>query len=238
MNKDALLTLHDVSAGYNGRPVVEHVSVELNVGDLLALSGPNGSGKTTLVRVILGRLPALHGHIIRRPGLRVGYLPQATSADLEFPIAVRDVVLMGARHTPWQWGHSTTDRLKATQLLSFAGLEQMADQLIGSLSGGQRQRALLCRALMAEPELLILDEPTTYLDREAETGLYKLLPQLTASMGIVLVTHDSAAAHLLATRTLSVDRARTTPPPGEAEATHPFFAARFPGATGTQTPGR
>lgn len=207
MNKDALLTLHDVSAGWNGRPIVEHVSLEVCVGQLLALEGANGSGKTTLVGVMLGRRRPLHGHVIRRPGLRVGYLPQVATADTAFPITVADVALMGAA------GHlrpTADDRRRASELLTFAGLDHLARHPFGTLSGGQRQRALLCRALMCQPQLLILDEPATYMDTRAETDLYHLLPRLTGEMGIVLVTHDDVAARSLATQICTVDRARRT----------------------------
>ena len=103
MNKDALLTLHDVSAGYEGRTIISRVSIEVDRHTLLALQGPNGSGKTTMVRVMLGQLAPMHGHVIRQPNMRVGYMPQMVRADLDFPISVRDVILMGSAHASL-WG--------------------------------------------------------------------------------------------------------------------------------------
>lgn len=203
MNKDALLTFHDVAAGYDGRAVVNHISLEVDRSTLLALEGANGSGKTTILKVMLGLLPPLHGHVIRHPGLKVGYMPQAVSADLDFPIVVRDVVLMGQAR-----GHhlftSRQARERAAELMSFAHLEAVADSPIGQISGGQRQRAMLCRALISQPDLLILDEPVTYLDRDSEATLYDLLPRLKGQMGVVLVSHDRDAAAQVATQTLTL----------------------------------
>lgn len=203
MNKDALLTFHDVAAGYDSRPIVEHVSLEVDKHTLLSLEGPNGSGKTTIVKVMLGLLPALHGHVIRRQGLRVGYMPQVVGADLEFPISVSDVILMGERD-----GHrlfvNRDAKCRLAELVEFAHLTSVKDSPIGEISGGQRQRAMLCRALMGRPELLILDEPVTYMDRDAEAGLYDLLPHLRGEMGIVLVTHDHEAAKRISTQTITL----------------------------------
>lgn len=204
MNKDALVTFHDVSAGYAGHEVVSHVSFEVDRNTILALEGPNGSGKTTIVKVLLGLLPPLHGHVIRRHGLAVGYLPQVPTADIDFPITVTDVILMGAR----EHGISLTanHKQRAKELISFAGLNSVANRPIGRLSGGQRQRALLCRALMARPDVLVLDEPVTYLDSQSEEGLYSLIRELCGTMGIVLVTHDHDVAKSLATQTVSFGR--------------------------------
>lgn len=224
MNKDALVTFHDVAAGYAGRAVVTHVSFELCSGSVLALEGPNGSGKTTIVKVLLGLLPPIHGHVIRRPGLAVGYLPQVPTADLDFPITVADVVMMGARD------HSRSARkankAAAADLISFAGLDAVADSAIGRLSGGQRQRALLCRALMAKPDVLVLDEPVTYLDSESEEGLYSLIRELSGSMGIVLVTHDHDAAQSLATQIVSFSQSghKASPDPASLSCGLPPFS--------------
>ncbi|MGN0029125.1 MAG: metal ABC transporter ATP-binding protein [Marinilabiliaceae bacterium] len=209
MNKDALVTFHDVSAGYAGREVVSHVSFEVDRNTILALEGPNGSGKTTIVKVLLGLLAPLHGHVIRRPGLSVGYLPQVPTADLDFPITVTDVILMGAR--PHGLSLSRAHRQRAAELISFAGLDKVANSAIGRLSGGQRQRALLCRALMAQPDVLVLDEPVTYLDSESEEGLYSLIRNLSGSMGIVLVSHNHAVAQSLATQTVEFNRSGNAP---------------------------
>ncbi len=201
MNKDALVTFHDVSAGYDGSPVVSHVSFEVKRDSILTLEGPNGSGKTTIVKVLLGIMAPLHGHVIRQAGLSVGYLPQVSTADFNFPITVSDVVLMGDNRQ-LQLFPSSTQRRKAEDLISFAGLEGVADSPIGMVSGGQRQRALLCRALMSSPDILVLDEPVTYLDRESEDGMYSLIGNLKGRAGVVLVTHDHSVAESIATQSV------------------------------------
>lgn len=203
MNKDALLTFHDVAAGYDARPIVSHVSLEVDRHTLLSLEGPNGSGKTTIIKVMLGLLAPLHGHIIRMPNLRIGYMPQVVSADLEFPITVADVILMGQTSAPRLFvSHATRTRLD--ELINFALLDAVANKPIGQISGGQRQRAMLCRALMSKPDLLILDEPVTYMDSDAEASLYDLLPRLAGQMGVVLVSHDHVASARIATQTITL----------------------------------
>ena len=192
MNKDALITFHDVAAGYDGKPIVSHVSLEVDRHTLLSIEGPNGCGKTTILKVMLSLLPPLHGHVIRKPKLKIGYLPQMTDADLDFPISVADVILMGQAHPP---------RLFTSKL---AHLGTVKNKPFGAISGGQRQRAMLCRALMSQPDLLILDEPVTYMDRNAEATLYDLLPRLKGQMGVILVSHDHASAQQVATQTLTL----------------------------------
>ncbi len=203
MNKDALLTFHDVAAGYDARPIVSHVSLEVDRHTLLSLEGPNGSGKTTIIKVMLGLLAPLHGHIIRMPNLRIGYMPQVVSADLEFPITVADVILMGQTSAPRLFV-SRSARTRLDELINFAHLGAVANKPIGQISGGQRQRAMLCRALMSKPDLLILDEPVTYMDSDAEASLYDLLPRLAGQMGVVLVSHDHDASARIATQTITL----------------------------------
>lgn len=203
MNKDALLTFHDVAAGYDARPIVSHVSLEVDRHTLLSLEGPNGSGKTTIIKVMLGLLAPLHGHIIRMPNLRIGYMPQVVSADLEFPITVADVILMGQTSAPRLFV-SLAARTRLDELIHFAHLDAVANKPIGQISGGQRQRAMLCRALMSKPDLLILDEPVTYMDSDAEASLYDLLPRLAGQMGVVLVSHDHDASARIATQTITL----------------------------------
>jgi zinc transport system ATP-binding protein len=155
----------------------------------VAFIGPNGGGKTTILRTLLGQLAPMSGEVVRQPNLKIGYLPQINDYDLQFPITVRDVVLSGQlegnRLFPSREANERVD-----ELLHFAKLDNLQNQSIGALSGGQRQRAFLCRAIMGNPQLLILDEPVTYMDKVSETNLYRLLPELSKQMAIVLVSHD------------------------------------------------
>lgn len=184
-----LISLRGVHAGYNGKIVVSEVTIDINENDCIAFIGPNGGGKTTILKVILGTLKPMVGQVHRRDDLKIGYLPQINQYDPKFPISVLDVVLSGQmdgnRLRP-----SADDRKRAHDLLKFAQLNDLANRPIGNLSGGQRQRAFLCRALMSNPQLLILDEPVTYMDKASETNLYKLLPELSKKMAIILVSHD------------------------------------------------
>lgn len=184
-----LISLRNVSAGYDGRVVVSNVSIDINCDTFVAFIGPNGGGKTTILRTLLGQLAPMSGEVVRQPNLKIGYLPQINDYDLQFPITVRDVVLSGQlegnRLFPSREANERVD-----ELLHFAKLDNLQNQSIGALSGGQRQRAFLCRAIMGNPQLLILDEPVTYMDKVSETNLYRLLPELSKQMAIVLVSHD------------------------------------------------
>ncbi len=184
-----LISLRNVSAGYDGHVVVSNVSIDINSDTFVAFIGPNGGGKTTILRTLLGQLAPMSGEVVRQPNLKIGYLPQINDYDLQFPITVRDVVLSGQlegnRLFPSREANERVD-----ELLHFAKLDNLQNQSIGALSGGQRQRAFLCRAIMGNPQLLILDEPVTYMDKVSETNLYRLLPELSKQMAIVLVSHD------------------------------------------------
>src|SRR5262245_21274139 len=199
-----LLRLEDADFGYEGRPVVRGASLEVRSNEFVVLLGSNGSGKTTLLRGLLGFLPALSGRVERRPGLRIGYVPQRETLDPLYPLSGFDVARLGAwRDLPfWRLGGPreralTSDALAACRATDFAG------QRYGALSGGQRQRVLLARALASEPELLLLDEPTAGVDPEAERGILDLLRELRDLRGLSIwrVTHASPASGGRADRT-------------------------------------
>ncbi len=191
----ALVELRDVGLGYNGRPVLEHVSLRIEPGEFVALLGPNGAGKTTLLRGILGLLPVLSGRIaygFDRATSPPGYVPQRDALDPIFPLSAFEVVLMGtyAKLRPLQPVGARLRRV-AADCLDQVGLAALAKRPFWSLSGGQRQRALIARALAVEPEILLLDEPTAGVDREAEATIADVLTQLNRNRGltVVLVTH-------------------------------------------------
>lgn len=187
--KPLLISLRNVSAGYEGKTVLRNVNFDISRDTFVALIGPNGGGKTTVLRLLLGQIEPTEGEVYRLTTLRFGYLPQINDIDMRFPISVEDVVLSGQRHGNRLFPSKAT-RHKVRDLLSFAQLSDLASRPIGELSGGQRQRVFLCRALMDDPDVLILDEPVTYMDKAAETNLYKLLPRLRQKMAVVLVSHD------------------------------------------------
>ncbi len=188
----ALVVLKSVSTGYFSESVLEEVDLVIHTGDFVGVIGPNGGGKTTLVKVILGLQPLFGGSISFPSGrLRTGYLPQATQIDKAFPITVKELVASGLRiRRRWLPHLNVKQRRRVREMLEEAGLAHLAARPIGELSGGQLQKALLCRALIDRPELLILDEPNTHVDKQFEQELYRWLKELNKEMAILLVSHD------------------------------------------------
>lgn len=188
-----LLRIKNLSVGYPGEnPIVSGIDLTIGERDYIGVIGPNGGGKTTFIRTLTGALAPLAGTIERTdPKLRVGYLPQIKSIDKNFPIAVTDVVMSGLASEKGLFGrYGKKDRERAVRLLHEIGVGRLASRTIGGLSGGELQRVLLCRALIADPQLLILDEPTTFVDNKFEKELYELLAELNRRMAILMVSHD------------------------------------------------
>jgi ABC-type Mn2+/Zn2+ transport system ATPase subunit len=190
-----LVALDDVTLGYDGRPVLEHVSFGVESGEFVALLGPNGAGKTTLFRGILGLIPLLSGRITYGFDRRLeppGYVPQKETLDPIFPLTVAEVVVMGtyARLAPLR-PVGRRERARAATCLDRVGLAHLAGHAFWTLSGGQRQRVLIARALAAEPTLLLLDEPTAGIDPGAEAGIMELISRLNRERGltVILVSH-------------------------------------------------
>lgn len=191
-----LITLHNIGVAYDGYEALRHVDLEIADDDFLGVIGPNGGGKTTLVKAILGLVPH-SGKIVYAPELfrgkerLIGYMPQQSDFDRTFPISVLETVLSGLQgRRGFRRRYTADDRRAARRLLETAGLADMSDRPIGEISGGQLQRTLLCRAVIAEPRLLILDEPANFVDNKFENELYRMLRQLNERMAIVMVSHD------------------------------------------------
>jgi len=191
MNNE-LIRLEGVSAGYDGTIVLRNADFTVYDHDFIGIIGPNGGGKTTLVKLLLGQIAPVSGTVERSGMLcRIGYLPQADSTDRAFPITVREVVMSGLQSTKGVFGrYGKKERTKAADIMARCGISHLADRQINELSGGQLQRAFLCRALVSSPQLLILDEPNTYVDNKFESELYELLRQLNEQMAIIIVSHD------------------------------------------------
>ena len=190
-----LVALDDVTLGYDGRPVLEHVSLGVERGEFVALLGPNGAGKTTLFRGMLGLIPVLAGRITYDFDRRLqppGYVPQKETLDPIFPLTVFEVVVMGtyARLAPLR-PIRRRQRATAAACLEQVGLADLIRHPFWTLSGGQRQRVLIARALAAEPTLLLLDEPTAGIDPGAEAGIMELIARLNheRALTVVLVSH-------------------------------------------------
>lgn len=194
---NSLISIQHVSVSYDGRNnAIEEVNLEIYPQDFIGIIGPNGGGKTTLVKAILKAIP-YSGDIIYAPEIEnnghraIGYMPQVSDIDKSFPISVKEVVLSGLQAQKRFFGRYTTkDKTKALHLLDLCGIASIAERPIGELSGGQLQRTLLCRALIADPKVLILDEPANFVDNKFEKELYTILRQLNNNMAIVMVSHD------------------------------------------------
>ena len=171
MNK--LLTLEHITAAYDTKVVLRDVGLTVWENDFLGIIGPNGGGKTTLLKV------------------NIGYLPQINKIDKRFPISVREVIASGlmaqtrgARHL------SKQQQQRVAEVIVWMGLDALSRRAIGELSGGELQRVMLGRAIVSRPQMLILDEPNTYVDQKFESKLYDLLREINQDTAVVLVSHD------------------------------------------------
>lgn len=202
-----LVELNRVTLSYGEEPILSDISLHLHPGQFAALVGPSGAGKTSLLKLILGTLQPssgeifIHGKALNgRPAPHIGYVPQLETVDWNFPVTVEQVVLMGGirRSGAMPWPSNQTKR-KAGAVLERLGIPDLAKRHIRDLSGGQQQRVFLARALIAEPDLLVLDEPTTGVDMNTAEGVLHLLAELNGQgVTILMTTHDlnTAAAHL------------------------------------------
>lgn len=187
-----LIEIKDLDLGYDKQIALHGVNLTIKSDDFIGVIGPNGGGKTTLIKAILGILPIWDGKIKRQiDASKIGYLPQFNPFDKEFPITVNEVVLSGlAGKKSLLAKYSVSDKNAAAELMKQAGIGHLKSKAIGQLSGGQMQRTLLCRALINEPQLLILDEPSTFVDSNFEKELFDWLKELNKTMAILMVSHD------------------------------------------------
>jgi zinc transport system ATP-binding protein len=179
---DALIRLNAVSVTRSGQSVLDNIQLSVRPGEIVTLIGPNGAGKTTLVRAVLGLLKPDSGEVWRKPKLRVGYMPQKLHVDATLPLSV----LRFLRLVPG------VDRETALAALVEVGAEKVIDSPLQGISGGEMQRVLLARALLREPELLVLDEPVQGVDVAGQAELYALITQLRDrhQCGVLMVSHD------------------------------------------------
>lgn len=187
-----LLSLQNVSVGYNQKAVLEDVNLDVYKHDFIGIIGPNGGGKTTLVKAILGLVPLIAGKIeYNLKSKNIGYLPQHFNFDKQFPIRVIDVVLSGLFDSKKNiLRFSKQERKQANEILEKMGILNLSNSMISEMSGGQMQRVLLSRAMISNPEILILDEPTSYIDSNFEKELHETLKYLNETTTILMVSHD------------------------------------------------
>jgi zinc transport system ATP-binding protein len=194
---DPIIEVRDLWFFYNGIPVLKEVNLTIHRGDFIALLGPNGGGKTTLLKLMLGLLKPERGTIRifgespQESAPRIGYMPQHLHFNQSFPISALDVVLMGRLKPGRGWSRYTRkDKLAAAEALKRVEMWESANRRVGELSGGQQQRVFIARALVDEPEVLFLDEPTASVDTKHQTDLFDILKQLNEAVTIIVVSHD------------------------------------------------
>ena len=192
-----LIDIRHLTVGYDENIILSDVSLTIHNKDFIGVIGPNGGGKTTLLKAILGLLTPIKGEVFFHDCMtegnhhRIGYLPQINNIDRKFPISVAEVVKSGLMSRKRIIKHYEKKDLEfAGQLMEQAGIYDIRNKAIGELSGGQIQRTLLCRALVNQPKLLVLDEPNTYVDNRFEKELYEKLRKLNEEIAILLVSHD------------------------------------------------
>ncbi|MCP4378701.1 MAG: ABC transporter ATP-binding protein [bacterium] len=189
--------IRDLWFSYDSLPVLQNVNLSISAGQKVCMVGPNGGGKTTLVKLMLGLLTPTRGQVQvfggqpRSQRKRIGYAPQHAAFDPKFPVSVTDVVLMGRIGQSSPLGpYRRDDRRAAVKALDAVGLSDLSRRAFSDLSGGQRQRVLIARAIVSEPQLLLMDEPTANLDIGVEAEFQNLLTQLSEKLTLVIVSHD------------------------------------------------
>jgi zinc transport system ATP-binding protein len=177
-----LIQARGLSVRHGANVVLNHVDFTIDAGEIVTIVGPNGSGKSTLIRALIGLEPAYEGRVIRAPGLGIGYVPQKLHIDAALPLTVGRFLSLPRRVSPGD----------AAAVLERTGVPGIAERQIAGLSGGQLQRVLLARALLARPEILILDEPTQGLDQPGIAAFYRLVEEVRRETGVavLMVSHD------------------------------------------------
>ncbi len=176
-----LVKARGLSVIRNGRQILQNADLDIAAGKIVTLIGPNGAGKTTLVRAVLGLINVDRGNIEKAPDLRIGYMPQKLHLDASLPLTVARFLALGGR-----------PRVDLNDILQLTGIDKLIDMPIQSLSGGETQRVLLARALLRDPQLLVLDEPVQGVDVGGQSALYALINEIRnqRQCGVLLVSHD------------------------------------------------
>lgn len=195
-----VLEADNLSFSFDKTPLLYGVSISIFKHQFIAMIGPNGSGKTTLLKLMMGFLNPNQGRVKlfnkspEKSHLSIGYVPQVNIYDQKFPLSVLDVVLMGSlSKLTWYGTYPQCVKDKAMEALNLVGLSDMKHRPFGTLSGGQAQRVLIARAIIDDPKILFLDEPTANIDVETQGLVLKLLIKLKSSMTIIMVTHHLQA---------------------------------------------
>ncbi|MEO0288218.1 MAG: ABC transporter ATP-binding protein [candidate division WOR-3 bacterium] len=193
MSSDHILKIKNLGYILNGIVILENINFKIEENELVSIIGPNGGGKTTLLKLILGINRPTSGTIeFYKKNISIGYLPQRKTDLFDFPISVYDFILL-ARYNGVFRNFTKYDHQKTIETIGKVGIEKLLKKRLSNLSGGELQKVLLARAIVNDPELLILDEPTSFIDIKSQNEFYNLLFELKEKMSIILVTHDLGA---------------------------------------------
>lgn len=209
MSAKEIVKISNLSVWYGEKEALADVNISFYADDFVGIIGPNGGGKSSLVKAIVGLVPHSGTIEIAKEVADggIGYMPQQNLFDKEFPISVEDLVLSGLQHSRGLFSRYTrTDKEKVKATLEELGIAELAKRCVGELSGGQLQRALLGRAIISEPKLLILDEPANFVDNRFENELYTLLGELNRRMAIIMVSHDVGTIATVVKNVVCVNR--------------------------------
>ena len=219
-----LIEARDLALSLDGREVLRDVSLSIQPGEIVTIVGPNGSGKSSLLRALIGAIRASRGTLTRKPGLKIGYVPQKLAIDPTLPITVERFLSL-PRPVPREVARAALDR---------AGAEGLAGRQMTRLSGGQFQRVLLARALLVDPDILMLDEATQGLDQPGAAAFYRRIEDIRRTMGCanVMVSHDLHVVMAASDRVLCVNGHICCEGAPELVASRPEYQALF--GTGTQ----
>lgn len=225
-SQDKIIEIDRLTVDFNGTKALDNVSAIIGKGDFIAVTGRNGGGKSTLLKSILKLISPTQGRVayywdgqpVER--LKFGYLPQKSNVDSRFPITVEEVVesgLLGNRSNR-RGAYSDGTKCRITEVLRLVGVEELRRRVIGTLSGGQLQRALIGRALISNPDIVVLDEPLSYLDRDFVGQVYDIISEISKRTTVILVSHEMTVISEMANRHWIVDRTLH-----ECHAAHHYF---------------
>lgn len=204
-----MVNCQDLSIGYHGNILQKELNFLVEAGDYFCIIGENGAGKSTLMKTLLGLLPAISGTIDIKNKNGLGYLPQQTTIQKDFPASVLEIVQSGCiGQTGWRFFYNKEEKAKAQHFIERLGIGHLSKRCFRELSGGQQERVLLARALCTSAEILLLDEPTSGLDPKITTELYELLANLNRNekITLIVISHDLEASLTYGTKILSLGK--------------------------------
>ena len=203
-----LIDVRNVTLKYDNNIALKNISFSVDKKEFIGVLGPNGAGKSSLFKVILGILKPQNGEVRISEKTNISYVSQSVSFDKSFPIKVIDVVMMGflEKKIKFLRGYSRKENDKAYSVMKKLGIIDLKDRQIGELSGGQLQKVLIARALVSDPHVILLDEPTASLDTDAKTEIFELLKELNSNMAIILVSHNLNMVCKYIDKALIIDR--------------------------------